>query len=377
MTQCFIHEAQRTLAPEGWTRDRAIAPSGLSPESKERYDFDTLFYEAVRVGRNLVIVAPKLLNFRTLFRKTVFEIDGQRLPRPSIASYYRHALIRFRNVPEGNTLRLIFPGGEETTAQITSASRDHLKGLNCEFVINKNNDLRWIREKLIFHCKHRGVEAVLLIDTGSTEYSLEDLATVLTSVGLKRAVIVSMPYKWGGLNKRPVHRELYLQTASFNLCRIKYLQSARAVLCMDIDEIISHVDGPDDIFDLTCKSRLGFTVFSGTNRYPRQDATPPFQFADHELVNPGDSGSDNWCVNPRGPMGGFQWRCHNLERNILSNYQRTNKVSYLHCLGLTTGWHGRDSDRWASASDHVLDESAREFWQTDFLPALSENNPVH
>ena len=364
MTEIHIDCLKRIVAPKTWKRDRGAAPSGLNPESEASYDFDTLFYEAVRTGRDVLLVAPKLLNFRALIRKSAYRIGGRNPGQPRIASYYRHAILRFRNAPPGESLRIEFPDGSVAETPIQPESLAFLAGLNCVLQFNKNNNLDWIRENLAFHSRKRGAEAAVLIENGSTDYGINDLAQMLSKCGLKKAVIISAPYKWGGMNRKPMGGELYLMSSMYNLARIKFLQSARAVLNIDIDEVLARVDGSDTVFDLACKAPLGFLVFHGKDMLPSADATPPFKFSDHRYWHPVFKGANNWCLNPRGPMGKFQWRSHNLEHNVLNKLQFTRQVAFYHCLAMTTGWKG--NTRWRIDESLIHDAEAAGFWDTEF-----------
>ncbi|KMW58345.1 CapZD protein [Candidatus Rhodobacter oscarellae] len=369
MTELRIHHATRVAVPEGYQRDRAIRPSGLAPESHLRYDFDTFFYQAIRAGRHVALVAPKLLNFRRLFRQAQFRVGGQRVRRTRIFSFYRHAIIWLLNVPEGETLAITFPDGSEADAHIHPQDLGFLAGLNCQMMISKDNDLGWIKDQLGFHAAACGLEAVCFIDNGSTAYGLDDLAQALTEVGLQRAVLISMPFKWGGVNRKPANRELYLQTAAYNAARLKYLAQARGVLCLDADEILIPQPDGETVFDRAQRARLGFVRFSGRNRFPGPDAQPRFDYADHGwMLSDQAPAAHNWCLNPRGPMGHFQWRCHNLEHNILDVFQVLQGDHFYHCLGIGTGW--KDPQRSDGGPALRPDPEAEAFWRDTFVPAL-------
>jgi hypothetical protein len=367
MTALLRADIERVTVPEGTRRDRAVAPSGLSETSHLRYDFDTFFYHAVRSGDGLVLIAPKLLNFRALFKAARFDVDGEQLGRPKVHSFYRHAIIRFKRIPPGTTLGVEFPDGTRRETLIAPDETDFLAGLNCQMTISKDNNLEWIRQQLTHHVENCGVEAVCYIDNGSTAYSLSELEEVLTSVNLKKAVLISMPFKWGGLNKTTPNRELYLQTAAYNLARLRFLSKARGVLRIDTDEIMTTPKGAKTVFDEAQAARLGFVFFYGSNRLPPPDKEGPFEFSDH-VYTPikQDLAVNNWCVNPQGVLGRFQWRCHNLEHNILEKFQELPGRHYYHCLGIGTGWKG--GGRLEAARLPDIDQTAQTFWTTGFAP---------
>lgn len=369
MTELVIHKVERVTVPDGYTRNRAISAAGLAPESHARYDFDTFFYQATRVGNDVVLVAPKLLNFRRLFRQVQFTISGQAVDRVQIFSFYRHAVIWLRRAPKGGVLNVKFPDGSDASTPIVAENYGLFADQNTQMIISKDNDLRWIRDQLSFHAGECGVEALCFIDNGSTAYSLEQLASVIGSVGLKSAALVSMPYTWGGVNRKPVHRELYLQTAAYNLVRLQYLARARAVVRLDADEMLMPKPKGETVFDLARKSRGGFVRFVGRNRYPGPDDVPPVDFKDHRWVRTGgDVAGNNWCINPQGPLGRFQWRCHNLEHNVFDKFQMLDGDYFYHCLGIGTGW--KSPDRASSEEKLSHSDVDAQFWDEVFAPAV-------
>lgn len=253
---------------------------------------------------------------------------------------------------------------------INPGNLDFLAGLNCQMIVSKDNDLRWLREQLTFHASRCGLEAVCFIDNGSTAYDLQELGETLCSAGLKKAVLMSMPYKWGGLNRRPMHRELYLQTSAYNVARLAFLGRARAVACLDADEVLFPSRDEISIFDRAVQARLGFVRFFGANRFPDPACRSDVQFRDHQWVLPGqDMAAHKWCLNPQGPLGAFQWRCHNLEHNILEKFQTLEDPYFYHCLGIGTGW--KDPNRGRPELDLSHDAPTGQFWTHDFEQAVS------
>lgn len=367
MTELRIHHVERVIAPGGARRDRGVTGDGQAPDSHKRYDFETLFYEAVRDGDDVYLIAPKPLNFEPILRQSKYRIDGAPVRRVSVRSYYRHAIVRLPAAPPGTRLELTAPDGSQASCTIQSSETDFLAGLNVELFISKDNDLNWIRERLTFHAARCGTEGLCFIDTGSTAYDMEALGAVVASAGFKKALIVSMPYPWGGINIEPMHRELYLQTAAYNLCRIKYLSRARAVVRLDVDEVLKPQPEGQTVFDRAVQSRLGFVAFHGSNRVPAADLDGPYQFADHSwAIAEVEKAGNNWCIVPQGPTGGYQWRCHNPERNVFFPLQKLQGSYFYHCLGISTGWQGW-AKRWATEGVTLShDAEAARFWAEEF-----------
>ncbi len=359
MTETLVHRVVRAQLPDGYARRRYVPRAGQAPGSDALYDTDTLFYEAVAQGDRITLICPRLLNFAKLLRRARVFVGGRPARLGRIRTYYRHSLVTLRRPEEaGDDLRILLPDGAEITAIVQPERLDFLTGLTCEMLISRNNPLEWIEQKLRWHVRGCGLQSVLFIDNGSTDYSLEALREVLERVGLARVVLLSMPFKWGPVNLRPMHRELFLQTSAYNLARVKYLQAARAVLRMDIDEVL--MDG--SVFDRAVAARTGFVIFNGAARYPGADRAAPFRYSDHVWRDDPDKlGGGNWCLNPRGPLGRFQWRCHNLEHNILDRFQKLPGAHYYDCTGMTTGW--KDAARLQPAQGKTLDARTAAFWK--------------
>ena len=371
MAEVLVHRVRRVTVPQGWQRARAVKPGGRHDCSDQFYDFETLFYQAIRLGSDVVLVAPKLLNFEVLLRQSQFFVGGSRVERLRIQKYYRHAVITLTEVSAGDSLKIQFPNGAEASGPIVAPRLGHLGSLNCELMISKDNDLTWIEERIAFHSARCQVDGLCFVDNGSTAYDLASLARVIERSNVKRAVIVSMPFPFGGLNKRPRHAELYLQTAAYNLCRLMFLRASRATAILDVDEVLLPQPQGRSVFDAACRSRLGFVRFGGENRLPGSSDTPPFAYAQHMWMRPDKRYSHKtWCIDPKGPLGHLQWRCHNLERNVFARWQTLRGQYFYHCLGIGTGWKNKNRAR--AKCPLLPDPQARKFWRDTYLAAVSK-----
>lgn len=373
MTEILLHHMARTTVPDRFRRMRAAKPASRAEGSDAGYDHDTLFYAAIRHGRGLTIIAPKPLNLTPLLSRSRYAIGDVTLARPRLRNYYRHSVLQFRDVPNGPKLQITLPDGGVLSARVEDTRRDFLHGLDCELILSKNDNLDWITQRLRYHVRTQGVTGLVFIDNGSTQYSMHQLTAALDTVGLQRAVVVSMPYRYGPINRPPQRgRELFLQTSAYNIARLLWLQTAAGVLCMDNDEVLL----PDRItpFERARAAWTGFVAFHGQDLYPAPEHDPPFSFADHTLTRPAKKrAATKWCLDPNGPLGRMQWRGHNLEGNALLRFQTLRNPAYYHCLGVTTGWKAANRFR---AGGLQSDEAAIAFWRDSFSPAQDDGQAL-
>lgn len=139
----------------------------------------------------------------------------------------------------------------------------------------------------------------------------------------------------------------------------------------DVDEVlIPRVKG-GSVFDKAVNVKFGCIRFEGKAHFPSATIEGSFGYGDHVYrKQPYKPAGNNWCLNPQGPSAGFQWRCHNLERNILGPMLMAKGDCFYHCLGVRTGTKRDQRER--ARSELVLDEDGRAFWQDVFKPAVAE-----
>ena len=192
--------------------------------------------------------------------------------------------------------------------------------------------------------KAQGLDAMLLFDNGSTDYALEEVGTTLKRTGLKRIVIVSVPFKYGHRTQQDSSRAKFLQTAMLNVARLRFLATAGAVINSDFDELIWSRGG--NVFDLTKKSILGFSIFSGEWRFP--DPQHPNQTIhaahDHKL-DKSELCPWKYCIVPQGRLKRLSWDVHRLSGLPFKKILRNTDIGFYHCHNTSTHWKGTPSRR--------------------------------
>lgn len=336
----------------GLRRDHVLPPDGRGPGFDDAYDFRTLFYDAVWLpgaGR-VALIAPKLLNFERLLRSSEMRLDGRTVRPGRIKRSRRHDVVLLPAMTAPASLE-IAGDGWGASVDLPPVEAEAFAGRNVLMTVSRDNSLRWIRDWASYHVREHGADALLFFDNGSRAYGLGDLIETLAGVeGMATVRVVSVPAPFGAIPaKGSRSRALFLQTALWNVGRLRFLRDARAVLPCDVDELVTR-RGARSVFDAAVASRGGFVKFSGTWRAHRlgPDTEPAHQ--DHVFLSDGrDSSPPKYCVAPAGWLRGRSWNTHGLEMLPFSRLFETKEFGYLHCHGVTTHWKGATSRRSLSA----------------------------
>ncbi|MFV0244748.1 MAG: hypothetical protein ACK5IB_06995 [Qingshengfaniella sp.] len=308
---------------------------------RQRYDRTTLLYDAVRLANGRVLMtAPRLLNLWPALRDGI-RIDGLR-PRLRRRVFGKFEFISTR--APGDTLTFQ-TDSLNLTLPIRPAERAAFAGQRCVVTMNRDNDLHWIRDWAQHYASRHGLEGVLIYDNGSTAYTPQALADILAGVpGLRtiRIVVVDFPYGTVSSGEGAQIRPKFLQPAMMNLARADFLAGARAVLNIDIDEIIPA--GPQTVFDATLATRLGVLRIPGRWIYPAPDAPMPCRHADH-LYTPEQRIKCNykWCARPGGLLDAIHgWNVHRIGGQAFKMLPPAETFRFFHCRGVSTGWKSED-----------------------------------
>ncbi|NVO22009.1 hypothetical protein [Donghicola mangrovi] len=329
--------AHAALPASGMRRASKLSAKYQREGYMQAFDATTLWYDAIWRDGIVHLVCPKLNNLKAEVQKGAFTLDGMPVRIKRLRRFYRHDIIElpFTTCPTEVRLKAF---GTTISSPVNGQETAPFAGLNAALCLSKNNDLRWITDFAQFHVEQHGLEALILMDNGSTDYGISDIEDALSLTDLKRIMVVSTPRPYGPRGRAPYARtEKYLQTALFNVLRLRWLGQARAVLSCDIDELV-HTPGTT-IFDMALKSWGGFVRVPGYWRYPDPEAADPSLHASHTHLKSSDKPCPTkWCINPAGPLGGFQWDTHLLERLPLPSLFTNKQGKFWHCRSTTTGW---------------------------------------
>ncbi len=123
---------------------------------------------------------------------------------------------------------------------VIEADQKTFAGKRVLLTLSKNNRLEWICDWIRFHQDHHGANAVLLYDNNSTLYSLDELASAIANLpGIEATKVIHWPYKYGPQGHGGGFWDSdFCQSGALEDARWRYLQRARSVLNVDIDELV-------------------------------------------------------------------------------------------------------------------------------------------
>jgi hypothetical protein len=240
-------------------------------------------------------------------------------------------------------------GAFDATIAIPQEQTELFRGLNCAVLKSKDSDLQWVRDWAEYHVRVHGLQGVVFFDNASTRYEPSDiLETLRKTPGLQQAKVIPAPFVFGC---KRYSDTMFLQVGLLNIARQKFLTSAAAVLCTDLDELVKPV-APAGIFSATRRSPLGYLLFRGRWRNARPaNPNDAVRHSDHIYRPPDDlCPATKYCIDPQGLCGFSHWDVHGAVRGFLKNYLTTSKIEYWHCRQLSTHWV---FDRRGSATDRL------------------------
>lgn len=331
------------LDPNGLLLRDHVRPVNRQTEHyQEKYDRTTLFYDCVYLPRERghLITAPRFLNLWEPFRKGLRQ-NNRKIRRVMRFTWLRCEQIFIPGPMGGLSMKL---GKEQIEIPSRSSFADAFAGLNAMVAVSKNNHLDWIQEWAQFHVTDHRAQGVVLFDNGSTDYNVEDIGAALASVcGLERALIVSAPFPYGPADKsaRLDVSPRFFQTAMLNLARRDALDQARAVLSIDIDELIIGPEGAS-VYDAAVANRVGMVSIAGNWVYPSPETQSSAPQSLHVFrAEPDQRTNGKWCMAPRGLMSRlFGWAVHKIGGLVQILFTRQDTFSLIHCRAASTGWKG-------------------------------------
>ncbi len=353
-----------TLAGSGLTRRPWVREAKREADYLQRFDAATLWLDAVWTGREVRLICPRLNNLRRAVTGAGFALDGRPV-RARFRHYDRHCIVSLAAPAPG--ARVSVRIGDWQAEGPVSLPDPRFDGKNVLLTLSKNNDPGWIEDWARFHVHHHGAEAAVFVDNGS-DYGPEVAEAALRRGGVEPLVLVTRR-PFGPRGKKPfANAELFLQFAVLNAVRWRYLQGARAVLNCDVDELVMSPGG--SVFDRAVHSRFGYVAFPGRWVYPAPEVQGQTCHGAHDHVDvPPKRCPDKWCMVPSGPLRGYEWRQHMLERLPLPKAFRQRGVWFYHCRAVTDGW--KSPTRARGAAGTVPDPDLRAALEAAGLPMRS------
>lgn len=332
----------------------------------DKYDQHTLMYDCFYQpdSQRYIVTAPRFLNLWPLLSKHLY-INGKKYRGLLRRTTWQRCEQVSIAAPKNATLE-IRAADYTSVIPIRQTAQADFNQLNVMLAINKNNPLSWIHDWVKFHVNEQNLEGVCIIDNASTDYSSRDILDTLAGIkGLKSATVLVAPFPYGPVNrsKKLEISPRFLQTSMFNVIKRDLFNKARAVLSIDIDELVIK-NTAVNVFDAAVNAKLGAVSFREIRTFPNSQNESAHPQRDHTMIKEDFKfGNTKWCVSGKGFMNKFGWAVHRFGGGFFP-LTETKKFNYLHCQTTTTNWK---KNRLAIQSGLIESEKIRQKIEKNLL----------
>ena len=256
-----VRTSEVLIPPHATIRRRSPRdPDRQQSNYHDLFDSHTVFCDVFNTDVGITMVGPPLLNLESTFLEATYTIDGQVFPASTFP--LNRAQRTHISATHADSLRIDF--GEYTAeASVRSPMNSLFRDRNVLVAMQRNNPLRWIQEWGRLYVTANQVDALILYDLRSTDYTLSELRDALVEIpGLECSVVVDWPFKYGVKPKwagDPWDSD-FGQYVAWEHAYRRFLQEARAVTVSDVDELFLAQDGRS-IFDHAAESASGIVRF--------------------------------------------------------------------------------------------------------------------
>ena len=221
--------------------------------------------------------------------------------------------------------------GGATKVRSDDADTALFTGLNVAILIRCHETAATIADWLIWHQRHHALQAAVIVDRLPNDGLAAALEPLIRDLGL-RLVLLDCPVALGQPGQGP-EADVYLapdapgkdripppapdpwraplgEMLIYEIVKWRFLAQARAVLNLDISDILAPVTGAAPVFDRALAAPQGVLLLTGWRVYPwrvRRGQAPVF--GDH-ICKPFDASGaqQRWCVAPEVAGLEATWR---------------------------------------------------------------------
>ncbi|TNC47404.1 tetratricopeptide repeat protein [Rubellimicrobium rubrum] len=339
---------------------------------EDKFDPLTVFYDCFWLadGRRIALLGPPLLNLDADLDLRIISVphetvcEARRIPGFHVDTIYV-------DVPDGTTALRVC----SRVAEVHLVPQPNLCQLFRDrrviTTLSKDNEPLWIRDWATYHQEAHGCDGVLIYDNGSTGYSVREIHEALRSLNDVKVVVLGWPFRYGLFDGRvPVSYDIWdwhpCQNGMLEHARRRFLDTARSVLNLDVDELVLTENG-DSVFSLVEESGTGHIRLDGLwvenfpVREPSASASPP-RHKDFCHVRAGrrNGCEEKWAVVPGRTPEAAQWAVHDILGMSASEHHR--RAQLRHFKALNTDWAAvsRAGDRTKRTASSPSDPNAFE-----------------
>lgn len=316
----------------------------------ELFDADTLFYDSIQLDGGISLVGPPLLNLEQTLTESVFSGNDGEVFQMSHSPLDRTSVIHLEGNKHSNIVNI--RSSEMSLSTIAAPNLRRLfEGRNALVTKSKDNRLSWISDWVKFHVVEQDIDAVLIYDNNSSQYGPEDVLEAISVPGIKVAVVVHWPFKfgpqggsWNGLKGAPWDSD-FCEYGIMEHARQRFLGRAGGVLNVDIDELVI-TEGDDTVFDVLTDLGCGAVSFTGRwiETAGRQGTSE--SFADYSYYDKRRAPTTiKWAILPTQISDATQWKTHMIAGAKMVPSRTT---MHRHFMGISSDW------KWQRSADREL-----------------------
>lgn len=319
----------------------------------QKFDSNTLFYDVFQVGNRIFLIGPPLFNLKSVLQNSTIYIDNVKVKGSDVNWGEQHrssiTTIKLNDTSRHYKIRIV----NKYFSSETYISRNRIANQldkNVLVTINKNNKIDWICDWAKYYSISEQIDTIIIYDNDSTDYTIEELASMLSVVKKIKFYIVKTPFPFGpqggptDLNGKLTHLpwdSFYLHGSILSHSRFYFCNRANFYLNVDIDELVIVKTG-GTIKELMQNKNLNYICFSQAYVYSKKiDET--LQISDVYFKEEKSSfGCQKWACLPSKIDEKFQFDCHlihGLKSNAVSNI-----IKY-HLYPISSSWNTSRDDK--------------------------------
>lgn len=327
----------------------------------ELFDSATLFYDAVQLDDGISLIGPPLLNLEELIADSSFTGSQGESYKAEHKPLDRASIVRLNGDEPVDVVTM--RSAEMTISTVAGPDlRNLFEGRNTLVTKSKDNRLAWISDWVKFHVSEQNIDAVLIYDNLSTQYGPEDVLEAISVPGIKVAVVVHWPFKfgpqggsWDGLDGVPWDSD-FCEYGIMEHARQRFLGNAAGVLNVDIDELVM-TEGEGTVFDVLSDRDCGAISFTGrwietAGRLGSSESFSDYSYYDKRRART----TAKWAISPMRIPDAIQWKTHTIAGVKM---EESSETMHRHFMGISSNWKWQRSTDRALAEHHVLDQDLR------------------
>lgn len=311
------------------------------PGYEDQFDDRTLFYDCFKTAAGVELVGPPLLNLRPIIDEGIFSQDNGDSCSVNILGLDRTSVVQVKQRSTSSNIVTLSAPQLNISMAITPNFQYLYAGHKVLVTKSKNNNLLWIADWVKFHVSEQGIDAVLLYDNGSDAYDPEDVLEAIAVTGIKVAIVVHWPYKfgaqggyWNGLRGAPWDSD-FCEYGIMEHARRRFLSAADGVLNADIDELVM-TEGGKTVFEVMEEQQVGALTYTG--RWIESTGTRSWNntFADYTKYDAKRSPTTpKWAIRPSEVSTAVQWKTHYLSG---VDMVKTSSTMHRHFMAINLDW---------------------------------------